>query len=236
MIIASNGFSSGWNSWPGEFAVDVIGFSVMSNHFHLILRNRPDVVDQWVERIKQQREDLNSNQLLCAQYNFTKGPSSLVAKSEQVSNSGHVPSMTTTRQQRLRLAVQHGRCDNSPNRGSSRVSMDSLRPPVSLNNNVGQAECKVVPYVEGPFRFRVIDCLLALLAFSLLFGFLSLGAYALFALPFFIILCSLALSAMIRLRSESHPADRAITIAYCAAVLILLMLLIGGIRNLMLGD
>jgi len=33
----------------GEFAVDVIGFSVMSNHFHLILRNRPDVVDQWVD-------------------------------------------------------------------------------------------------------------------------------------------------------------------------------------------
>ena len=31
----------------GEFAVDVIGFSVMSNHFHLILRNRPDVVDLW---------------------------------------------------------------------------------------------------------------------------------------------------------------------------------------------
>lgn len=31
----------------GEFAIDVIGFSVMSNHFHLILRNRPDVVDSW---------------------------------------------------------------------------------------------------------------------------------------------------------------------------------------------
>ncbi len=27
----------------GVFAIDVIGFSVMSNHFHLILRNRPDV-------------------------------------------------------------------------------------------------------------------------------------------------------------------------------------------------
>ena len=33
----------------GEFAVDVIGFSVLSNHFHLILRNRPDVVDQWTD-------------------------------------------------------------------------------------------------------------------------------------------------------------------------------------------
>jgi len=31
----------------GEFAIDVIGFSVMSNHFHLILRNRPDVVQFW---------------------------------------------------------------------------------------------------------------------------------------------------------------------------------------------
>ncbi len=31
----------------GEFAIDVVGFSVMSNHFHLILRNRPDVVDRW---------------------------------------------------------------------------------------------------------------------------------------------------------------------------------------------
>lgn len=31
----------------GKFAIDVIGFSVLSNHFHLILRNRPDVVDRW---------------------------------------------------------------------------------------------------------------------------------------------------------------------------------------------
>lgn len=31
----------------GIFAIDVIGFSVMSNHFHLILRNRPDVVNTW---------------------------------------------------------------------------------------------------------------------------------------------------------------------------------------------
>jgi len=31
----------------GQFAIDVIGFSVMSNHFHTILRNRPDVVAAW---------------------------------------------------------------------------------------------------------------------------------------------------------------------------------------------
>jgi REP element-mobilizing transposase RayT len=31
----------------GIFAVDVMGFSVMSNHLHVILRNRPDVVKSW---------------------------------------------------------------------------------------------------------------------------------------------------------------------------------------------
>jgi REP element-mobilizing transposase RayT len=31
----------------GIFAVDIIGFSVMSNHLHVILRNRPDVVTAW---------------------------------------------------------------------------------------------------------------------------------------------------------------------------------------------
>ena len=29
------------------FAVDVLDYAVMSNHFHVILRNRPDVVEQW---------------------------------------------------------------------------------------------------------------------------------------------------------------------------------------------
>jgi REP element-mobilizing transposase RayT len=29
------------------FAIDIIGFSVMSNHIHLLLRNRPDVVGNW---------------------------------------------------------------------------------------------------------------------------------------------------------------------------------------------
>lgn len=31
----------------GQFGIDVVGFSVLSNHFHLILRNRPDVVAGW---------------------------------------------------------------------------------------------------------------------------------------------------------------------------------------------
>ena len=31
----------------GVFAMDVLGFSVMSNHLHVILRNRPDVVKTW---------------------------------------------------------------------------------------------------------------------------------------------------------------------------------------------
>jgi REP element-mobilizing transposase RayT len=29
------------------FGIDVLGFSIMSNHFHLVLRNRPDVVATW---------------------------------------------------------------------------------------------------------------------------------------------------------------------------------------------
>ena len=31
----------------GQFGIDVVGFSVLSNHFHTILRNRPDVVASW---------------------------------------------------------------------------------------------------------------------------------------------------------------------------------------------
>jgi REP element-mobilizing transposase RayT len=31
----------------GCFGIDVLGFSVMDNHFHVILRNRPDVVETW---------------------------------------------------------------------------------------------------------------------------------------------------------------------------------------------
>jgi hypothetical protein len=31
----------------GQFGLDVIGFAVMSNHIHVVLRNRPDVVAGW---------------------------------------------------------------------------------------------------------------------------------------------------------------------------------------------
>src|SRR5437879_3801831 len=31
----------------GQFGVDVLGFAVMSNHLHVVLRNRPDVVAGW---------------------------------------------------------------------------------------------------------------------------------------------------------------------------------------------
>jgi hypothetical protein len=31
----------------GCFGIDVLGFAVQSNHFHVILRNRPDVVAAW---------------------------------------------------------------------------------------------------------------------------------------------------------------------------------------------
>ena len=31
----------------GLFGVDVCGYAVMSNHMHLVLRNRPDIVEQW---------------------------------------------------------------------------------------------------------------------------------------------------------------------------------------------
>jgi len=31
----------------GVFGIDILGFSVMSNHLHAILRNRPDVVKDW---------------------------------------------------------------------------------------------------------------------------------------------------------------------------------------------
>ncbi len=30
-----------------QFGIDVLGFAILSNHFHLVLRNRPDVVAAW---------------------------------------------------------------------------------------------------------------------------------------------------------------------------------------------
>ena len=31
----------------GNFAVDVLAFSIMSNHIHVVVRNRPDIVAGW---------------------------------------------------------------------------------------------------------------------------------------------------------------------------------------------
>ena len=31
----------------GQFGIDVLGFTIMSNHLHVVLRNRPDVVAAW---------------------------------------------------------------------------------------------------------------------------------------------------------------------------------------------
>lgn len=39
----------------GEFGVDVMAFAVMSNHLHLVLRNRPDVVAAWSDEEVAQR-------------------------------------------------------------------------------------------------------------------------------------------------------------------------------------
>jgi REP element-mobilizing transposase RayT len=33
----------------GQFGIDVLGFTIMSNHLHVVLRNRPDVVAAWSE-------------------------------------------------------------------------------------------------------------------------------------------------------------------------------------------
>ncbi len=33
--------------FAANFGMDLLGFAIMSNHFHLILRSRPDVVKQW---------------------------------------------------------------------------------------------------------------------------------------------------------------------------------------------
>ena len=41
------GFSIGFAHLAGLFGVEVCGYAIMSNHLHLVLRNRPDSVEQW---------------------------------------------------------------------------------------------------------------------------------------------------------------------------------------------
>jgi REP element-mobilizing transposase RayT len=31
----------------GQMALDVLGFAVMSDHLHIVVRNRPDVAERW---------------------------------------------------------------------------------------------------------------------------------------------------------------------------------------------
>ena len=33
--------------FAAQFGIDLLAYSVLSNHFHLVLRNRPDVVATW---------------------------------------------------------------------------------------------------------------------------------------------------------------------------------------------
>ena len=33
--------------FAANFGIDLLGFAILSNHFHLILRSRPDVVKEW---------------------------------------------------------------------------------------------------------------------------------------------------------------------------------------------
>ena len=35
--------------FAGYFGIDLLGFAILSNHFHLILRTRPDVVATWAD-------------------------------------------------------------------------------------------------------------------------------------------------------------------------------------------
>ena len=36
--------------FAAQFGLDLLAFSILSNHFHLILRSRPDVVATWSDR------------------------------------------------------------------------------------------------------------------------------------------------------------------------------------------
>ncbi|TWT76181.1 hypothetical protein CA13_66720 [Planctomycetes bacterium CA13] len=38
----------------GIFAVDCLTYTVLSNHLHLVLRSRPDVVAQWTDQVEQE--------------------------------------------------------------------------------------------------------------------------------------------------------------------------------------
>ena len=46
-LTVRRGFSIGYAHLAGLFGIEVCGYAIMSNHLHLVLRNRPDSVEQW---------------------------------------------------------------------------------------------------------------------------------------------------------------------------------------------
>ena len=47
---AKNGWSIGCGYLAAIFAIDVCAYAVMENHYHTILRTRPDIVATWSDR------------------------------------------------------------------------------------------------------------------------------------------------------------------------------------------
>jgi hypothetical protein len=49
-----------------NFAIDILGYAALSNHLHLVLRNRPDLVAAWSDPLRQRRLDrCPTSRLLC---------------------------------------------------------------------------------------------------------------------------------------------------------------------------
>ena len=49
MNTAKNGFAAGSSTSHRVFAIEVCGYAVMSNHIHVVLRARPDLVMNWTD-------------------------------------------------------------------------------------------------------------------------------------------------------------------------------------------
>ena len=93
----------------GAFGIDILGYAIMGNHLHVILRNRPDVVETWSDdkvakrwwKLFPKRKDkdgnaletLDSNWLHWTHDRFVAGP---VEKVRVVSWSKFKPTCPTT--------------------------------------------------------------------------------------------------------------------------------------------
>jgi hypothetical protein len=72
----------------GLFAIEVCGYSVMSNHLHLVLRNRPDIAEQWSDdeialrwrRIFPPRDDATGEPVEPAEHDLAIEELSLLAR------------------------------------------------------------------------------------------------------------------------------------------------------------